>query len=175
MISLYFICLGWSDQKRQETAKIETPCFEINLPHTFYLINKQGIDSYVAEIRDANLIFSIDCGFGAYGLDDTAFDYIYKAYSVSFFYEILKKRSMDVSQYQINKYNNPLSIDSVVFFKRHEEGDFVNVYCNIADTIIDTITPLIPHGLIEQSFVLDLYNGFNRKIVYPNKKHRNEL
>lgn len=172
---LGLIYWGCYNQEHLQLNKIDTPCFSITLPSTFYLLNREGIDSYVAEIRDSNVCFYVECSCVSYSLDNTAWDYIDKAYSIYLFYHILKKKNKDVSQYDISKRNNPLSIDSVVFFKRYVEGDFVKVYCNIADTIVDTTTLLIPFGLVEQSFVIDTYNGFNRKIVYPNKKHHNEL
>src|SRR5690606_2697012 len=159
-LMLGFIFWGCCNREHLQFNKIETPCFNIILPSAFYLLNRDGFDSYMAEIRDSNMSFSIECSCGAYSLDDTAWDYVVKAYSIYLVYQILKKKNMDVRQYDINKRNNPLSIDSVVFFKRYVEGDFVKVYCNIADTIVDTSTILIPFGLVEQSFKIETYTGF---------------
>ena len=168
-IAFIFACLisgcTETDQKK-EWKPILIGNYWFDFPEDFELVEREGIDSYVGEVKSDDIDFSFDYGIYSNHLGDTPEDYIsngsWKQYiAYKFMKEGVTYTEISMPEIEVLSMRKANAKDSMT----HEHGDYI-VQCKHEDSLFDY--PLeIPLAIKAMNYQIDTLDGhIYRKIVY---------
>lgn len=105
----FFIILS-CQEKRNHGLKLKhvvTPCFSAQIPTEYEIIEFNSIDSYSAGLYYTSTpnkeILHIECGFGAYSLEDDKYSFVRKCYLVRSSMRFFSSIGIEPTEDNINK------------------------------------------------------------------------